>query len=240
MKAVKITMLLMMASIMHRGFAQVQGSPVIEIIPVDSFEAKINIEEGPQIVDTRLPEEFIINHLINAVNINLTQKDYALSEDKLQKSKPVFTYAIGNVRSTQLAKELQGKGFTKIYILDGGIGGWIGNGKPIYSTSKNNFTISDFKKITSSNKLVLLDLHTRYCPGCRKLQPTVDSLSKEYGDLKIVKVDVYDNPTIAGVFKVNAVPTLIIYSDDKIVWQKTGADTHKADLVNVLASVSSK
>ncbi|UAY52037.1 sulfatase-like hydrolase/transferase [Ferruginibacter albus] len=208
------------------------------VLPVDSFEAKLNQATAAQIIDTRLPEEFAINHLSNAININSLQSNYAEQLSKLDKTKPVFTYAIGNGRSVQLANELTEKGFTQVYVLDGGIGGWIGNAKPIYSTSKDNFTIADFKKITSTNKLVLLDLHTRYCPGCRKLQPTVDSLSKEYGiTLKVVKIDVYDNPAIAGTFKANAVPTLIVYNDDKIIWRRTGADTQKGDVEKIITGL---
>jgi rhodanese-related sulfurtransferase/thiol-disulfide isomerase/thioredoxin len=210
-----------------------------QTLSVDSFETKLNtLGADVQIIDTRLPEEYAINHLINAININALAKDYEAQIDKLDKTKAVFAYAIGNGRSNQLAKELIEKGFTQVYVLNGGIGGWIGNGKPIYSSSKDNFSLSDFDKITSTNKLVLLDLHTRYCPGCRKLQPTVDSLANEYsGTLKVVKVDVYDNPKIAGNFKINAIPTLIVYNNGNIIWQRTGADTHASDVEAVLTNI---
>jgi rhodanese-related sulfurtransferase len=209
-----------------------------QTLSVDSFEAKINSLADVQIIDTRLPEEYAINHLINAININALQTDYADKINKLDPTKPVFAYAIGNGRSAVLAKELINKGFMQVYVLDGGIGGWIGNGKPIYSSSKDNFSLNDFNKIIATNKLVLLDLHTRYCPGCRKLQPTVDSLASAYsGTLKVVKVDVYDNPKIAGNFKIDAIPTLIVYNNGSIIWQRTGADTHKSDVDAVLANV---
>jgi rhodanese-related sulfurtransferase len=222
----------------HPGDQKNINKESFQTLSVDSFEAKINSLADVQIIDTRLPEEYAINHLINAININAQQKDYADLVNKLDRTKPVFAYAIGNARSELLAKELISKGFTQVYVLDGGIGGWIGNGKPIYSSSKDNFSLNDFNKITSTNKLVLLDLHTRYCPGCRKLQPTVDSLATAYsGSLKVVKVDVYDNPKIAGNFKINAIPTLIVYDNGKIIWQRTGADTHKNDVDAVLANV---
>ena len=209
-----------------------------QTLSVDSFEAKLNGLNDAQIIDTRLPEEYAINHLVNAININALQNDYQNQINKLDKTKPVFTYAIGNGRSAELAKELIAKGFSQVYVLNGGIGGWIGNGKPIWTSSKDNFTLSDFKNIIASNKLVLLDLHTRYCPGCRKVQPIVDSVSKEYRTaLKIVKVDVYDNPKIAGNFKVNAIPTLIIYNNGNIIWQHTGTDVKTADVDAVLAAV---
>lgn len=209
-----------------------------QTLSVDSFEVKINSLSGAQIIDTRLPEEYAINHLINAININALQKDYEAQINKLDKTKPVFAYSINAGRSSQLAKELIAKGFTQVYVLGGGIGGWIGNGKPIWSSSKDNFTLDDFKNIITSNKLTLLDLHARYCLGCRKVQPIVDSLSKEYGSkLKVVKVDVYDNPKIAGNFKVNAIPTLIVYNNGHIIWQYTGADVKRADVDAVLANV---
>jgi len=94
-----------------------------QTLSVDSFEAKLNGLSDAQIIDTRLPEEYAINHLINAININALQKDYEAQIEKLDKTKPVFTYAIGNGRSAELAKELIAKGFSQVYVLNGGIGG---------------------------------------------------------------------------------------------------------------------
>ena len=227
-------------------FAQNSVQPVINTntatavtLSVDLFEAKINQSPDAQIIDTRLPEEYAINHLINAININAQQNDYEIEIGQLDKTKPVFTYAINAGRSTLLANELIAKGFTEVYILKGGIGGWIGNGKPIYSSVKDNFTIDDFNKIIAANKVVLLDLHTRYCPACRKLQPTIDSVATENSDVKIIKIDVYDNPKIAGNFKAPALPTVIVFKNGQNTWQQTGGDIQKTEIENAL-SVSPK
>jgi len=242
-----LAMLFISGIIVYKTFAQNnivtlnKNNSGYQLLSVDLFQQKLNSLSNAQIIDTRLPEEYAINHLINAININAKQDDYAKKVEALSKTTPLFIYAIGNGRSEQLAKELTSKGYTALYVLDGGIGGWIGNGKPIYSSVKDNFSLNDFKKIIADNKLVLLDLHTRYCPACRKLQPVVDSLSNQYGTaLKTVKVDVYDNPSIAGNFKANAVPTLIVYSNEKIIWRKTGGDIQKADVENILNGLITK
>lgn len=197
-----------------------QNIPITKplLLSADSFEIKIKQQHNPQIVDTRLAEEFVINHLNNAININTENADYITAINKLSKMQPVFIYAIGNNRSILLAKELIANGYEDVYILNGGIGGWIGNGKPVYTIAKNTFSTSDFKKIITENKLVLLDLHTRYCPGCRKLQPVIDSVTTAHvTDVKAVKIDVYDNPVIAGTFKADAIPTIIIYKNGKVI-----------------------
>ncbi len=229
------TLLLLVATM---AAANVRAQRKILIVPADSFELKINAEKKPQIIDTRLPEEFAINHLLNAININRQAEDYSQKIQQLEKSKPVFLYAIGNARSTQLARELLGNGFTEVYVLDGGIGGWIGQGKPIFTSAKETFSINDFKNILAAHQLVLLDLHTRYCPGCRKVQPVIDSVQNEYKQkLQIVRIDVYDNPGVAGTFKVNAIPTITLYNKSTIVWTHTGADLHTKDIEKALAGI---
>ena len=235
-------LLLLFSVIFFPGYLTAQKSEAtssanIETISIQVFEAKINQEAHPQIVDTRLPEEYAYNHLLHAVNVDVEGGHYQQQVDLLEKNRPVFVYAIGNGRSAKLAAELADAGYTKIYVLNGGIGGWIGNGKPIFSSVKDGFTLTDLNAITDAHPWVLVDLHTRYCPGCRKLQPTVDSLIQEYGNtLKVVKIDVYDNPVIAGIFKVPAIPTLIVYKNGSIVWQKTGAGIYKEQVEKVLAA----
>lgn len=210
--------------------AVVSNSTVIKTVSTSQFEEIIKKQNDPQIIDTRLPQEFAFNHLINAVNINETDKDYVEKIQRLDKNRPVFTYAIGNGRSAQLAKELAVKNFATVFVLDGGIGGWIGQGKPIYSSVKSSFTKKDLEDVINTNEWVLVDLHTRYCPGCRKLQPTVDSLSSENPALKITKIDVYDNPETGGSYHAQALPTLVLIHKGKIIWQKTGASIKKNEV----------
>ena len=206
-------------------------------ISLDSFEAKINLDAQPQIVDARSQEEFAINHLYEAINIDLGAHGYKTKIATLNTARPVFLYAINEARSRELANLLLKKGFGEVYILKGGIGGWIGNGKQLYSSIDNTFSQNDLDNLLLLNKTVLVDLHISYCPVSRRLQPIVDSLSREFGDaIKVVRIDVYNNPAIAGNFKINAVPALIAYDNGQVIFRKTGPDIDKAEIEGVLTN----
>ncbi len=208
-----------------------------QVITLDSFEIKLSRELNPQLIDTRSAEEFSINHLPGAINISTNTAGYQRKISKLDKSAPVFLYAIGTTRSKQLGDIFRTHGFREIYILDGGIGGWIGNGKKFYSGSTDSLSQIEFNNILLSNPIVVVDLHTKYCPVCRKLQPVVDTLAREFGDgIKVIRIDVCNNPHIASTFKIDAIPTLIAFYNGKDVYRATGPDIDKKEIEGILSN----
>ena len=98
-------------------FAQVNHN----VITVDAFTAKINAQKDPQIIDVRTPEEFSINHINGAIYLNLKEANHLDNLRTLDKTKPVFIYAIQNSRPDILAQELQANGYKEVYELKGGI-----------------------------------------------------------------------------------------------------------------------
>jgi len=132
-------------------------------LSADSFAAKITNAAKPQIIDARTREEFAINHLNDAVNIDQFAGNYAADLQKLDKSRPVFIYAIQNYRPGILAKELRDLGFPEVYELKSGIANWIGAGYPYYSSVKNILSLAEYKSTIAANQLVLVDIGTKYC-----------------------------------------------------------------------------
>ena len=206
-------------------------------LSLDSFTAKIGRQLQPQIVDARAPEEFAFNHIEGAVNFNLQSGDYYTFVQALDKNKPVFVYSINTGRSTALVKDLKSKGFVEAYDLQGGIANWIGGGRPYYTASKNGLTPGAYKKMLTSNNLVLADIGSRYCGNCKKVKPVLDSLRREYGDLlKIVEIDLEDSPQLISDLKtVNVFPYLILYKQGEVVFTKSGLNELKDDIETALA-----
>lgn len=180
---------------------------------------------GAQIIDVRTPEEFSQNHLSGAVNINAVTAGYEKELAKLSKEKTTVVYSIANGRSVSFAKELKAKGFKDVVVLPGGISNWIGSGYPIVNNSKKGASLSlaQFNTLTSSSGLVLVDFGSKYCGSCRRLVPVLDSLEKQQGfAAKIVRIEAYDNTGLLKELKVNRLPTLVLYKNNKEVWKNAG------------------
>ena len=82
---------------------------------------------------------------------------------------------------------------------------------------------STFKKIISVDIPVLVDFHADWCAPCKTLAPILKDVKQELGDdIKIVKIDVDKNPTLANKFQVRGVPTMVLFKDGKVVWRQSG------------------
>jgi len=209
-------------------------------LSVDSFAARISRQSKPQIIDVRTPEEFVINHINGAINVDLKAANYLDGLKQFDKKQPVFIYAIQNYRPGLLAKELRENGYTEVYELKSGIANWIGSGRPYYSSIKNVLSFSEYKKIIAGNKVVLVDIGTKYCGACVKVKLIVDSLKSESNNsYEIVQLELYNNPQLAADLKeIQAVPTVILYKDGKIAWKKTGLSFTKEEITAEIAKIN--
>ena len=89
-------------------------------------------------------------------------------------------------------------------------------------------------EVVNSQVPVLVDFWAAWCGPCRAIAPTVEELATEYGDkLKVVKVDVDENPQVSGSYGVQSIPTLLIFKGGEVVERLIGAHP-KAVLVSKL------
>jgi thiol-disulfide isomerase/thioredoxin len=119
-----------------------------------------------------------------------------------------------------------------VFELKGGIAAWIGKGYPYYSKSIGTISLPDYQKLIASNKIVLVEIGTKYCGLCAKAKRMVDSLqSSAFPAYKTIELELYDNTRlVADLQQVTAVPTLLLYKDGKIIWKRTGLDFDKKDI----------
>jgi thioredoxin 1 len=92
------------------------------------------------------------------------------------------------------------------------------------------------QEVIESNVPVLVDFWAEWCGPCRMIGPIVDELSKELeGQLKVGKVNVDLDPTIAQKYAVRNIPTLLVFKGGDVVDKIIGA-LPKPQLVNKLQS----
>ena len=80
----------------------------------------------------------------------------------------------------------------------------------VIDVKKSNFQ----KEVISADKLVLVDLYATWCTPCKALAPVLEELADKYADkIKVVKVNVDDEESIAAKLGITSMPTGIFFKN---------------------------
>lgn len=96
----------------------------------------------------------------------------------------------------------------------------------VVTITKQNFEA----EVLQSSKPVLVDFWASWCGPCRMLSPIVDEIAEERADIKVGKVNVDEQPELAGQFGVMSIPTLLVFKNGKLANQAVGARPKSAVL----------
>ena len=95
-------------------------------------------------------------------------------------------------------------------------------------------TLENFDEITNQNdKPVLLDFWAPWCGPCRMLGPIIDEIATENDSIVVGKVNVDEQPELAGRFGIMSIPTIVVMKDGKIANQTMGVQP-KAAILSLL------
>lgn len=95
-------------------------------------------------------------------------------------------------------------------------------------------TTADFEEVViKAEGKVLVDFFATWCGPCTMLAPVLEQVADSKPEVKIVKVDVDEEPELATRYKVMSIPTLIVFEKGEVVKKSLGVIS-KAELLELI------
>lgn len=207
----------------HQGDGQARLSP-------NDFESKLNSKPG-ELIDVRTPDEFNLEHIAHAKNLDIYSDKFESEVSKLDKNKTYYLYCQRGGRSSSAYDKFKKAGFHHVFELEGGIVNWQKEGKPIEKgnlTPSSEMNAADYNALIRSQKLVVVDFGAKWCGPCKILSPMLEKIGKSRpNDVKVIMIDVDANQTITQLNSIDELPTLAWYKNGKLVLRMIGLRSEK-------------
>lgn len=202
-------------------FSQTGGSA----LDAQAFHNKIKSTKDAIILDVRTSSEYAQGFIDGAKNLDYHSQSFQTEIGKLDKNRPYFVYCLSGGRSASAVSFMRSSGFKEVYDLKGGILSWQSKNLPVITAGtvqQDKISSDDYSKMIVSGT-VLVDFYAPWCAPCKKMEPWLNEIAKEYAEkAKVIRINIDENKSLAKQLGVVEIPILKIYKNGKEVWQHKG------------------
>jgi thioredoxin 1 len=194
-------------------------------VDAPTFAQLIQQNPAAQIIDVRTPQEFEGGYIAGAMNLDYNGDDYSRQVAALEKGKMVLIYCLSGGRSGSAADEMRKNGFEQVIELNGGTLNWKKANLPLIQSAvkKQGISLEEFQQSLNAETIHLIDFYAPWCAPCKRMAPMLEELEKQYqGKVKIHRINIDENETLANEFKITTLPTLKVFRSGKEVWSYEG------------------
>ncbi len=97
-------------------------------------------------------------------------------------------------------------------------------------------SMEKLNEIINGSQLTLVDFFATWCGPCKMMHPVLEQLKEEMGDsLRIIKIDIDKNEALMEQYRIQSVPTLMLFRKGDALWRQSGAMSF-SDLKKVVNS----
>ena len=91
------------------------------------------------------------------------------------------------------------------------------------SENLKHLTNDSFQEFLKQNPVALVDFWASWCGPCRMVSPMVDEIAEDHPEIRVGKINVDEQPELAGQFGVMSIPSLFYMENGKVVRKTMGA-----------------
>ena len=92
----------------------------------------------------------------------------------------------------------------------------------------------NFNDLIQDVRPVIVDFHALWCSPCKMQSPILKDVAAELGDkIKVIKIDIDQNPELASRYNIQSVPTLMIFKNGEIKYKQAGVHS-RPQLMDVI------
>ena len=193
---------------------QVIGCNAQKSSPVE-FKSSFEKEKNAILIDVRTPDEFKSGSIEKSINIDYNDPKFEEKIVHLDKKLPYYVYCLSGGRSSSAAEFMRKNGFEKVVDLKGGILAWNKSNLPLKNNEpekKETLTLESLQKIIDSEKIVLVDFYAPWCGPCKKMEPLLEAVTRDYkGKATIIRINIDESKALTQYFRIDEIPFFKVF-----------------------------